>query len=318
MDIANISSNVTNSSKLPPHHLLSTEVQIMLAVEVSICIAGIIGNGLCMVTLLHSTQRHFGKTAFLVSLSISDILTLTVIMRHRLMKLTSSGFPGPLGWCNIMMWIGVSALHMSSTGVALFTIHRVKCMYYPKVNSNSLRKKNSIKGLVICWAMTLILFSPLIIAYEPSMVCKIVPEWNWFAAVFRPIVQLILANILTDIIIVIGNAAVIFRAIQMAHNIRSMSVAMPQASTSMPETESQEEPYNTVIRTCLGLGFFHVLTTLPSAIFLIGWHHPAQQLTVLSLSVYFLGTVNYAGNFVVYMMVSKNFRNTIGTMFSWW
>ena len=299
-------------------HLLSLEMKIILAVEISVCIAGTIGNVLCMVILLHPTQRHFRKTPYLVSLSISDIITLNGFLQMRLVDFTATGLPGPLGWCNINYWVTVSALHMSSTAVVLFTMHRVLCLYYPKAHPRLLSKKTSIIGLVTCWVMTLALFAPLLLTYKSSMVCEFVPGWEWFDYDFRSIVQLIWAHVLTDFILITGNIAIIIRVFRIRRNLRGISVTSPR-SQSIPSTQRQEEPYKNVMRTCLGLGVFHVLTTLPSGILIVVWGfrdvERAAYVDVLPMALFLMSTVNYAGNFLVYMVLSKTFRDTFKIMF---
>ena len=315
-------SNITSClemTEIPPHvHLLSLEMKIILAVEISLCIAGTIGNVLCMVILLHPTQRHFRKTPYLVSLSISDITTLNGFSQMRLVDFTATGLPGPLGWCNINYWVTVSALHMSSTAVVMFTMHRVLCLYYPKANTRLLSKKTSIIGLITCWVMTLAVFAPLLLTYKSSMVCEFVPEWEWFDYDFRPIVQLIWANVLTDIIIFIGNIAIIIRVFRIRRNLRDISVTSPR-SQSLPSTQRQDEPYKNVMRTCLGLGVFHVLTTLPSMILIVDWGlrdvERASYFDALPMALLLLATVNYAGNFLVYIVLSKKFRETFKIIF---
>ena len=258
-------------TEIPSHvHLPSLEMNINLAVEIYVCIAGTIGNVLCMFILLHPTQRHFRKSPYLVSLSISDIITLNGFLQKRLVDVTATGLPGPLGWCNINYWVTMSALHMSSTAVVLFTMHRVLCLYYSKANPRLLSKKTSIIGLITCWVMTLALFAPFLLTYKSSMVCESVPEWERFDYDFRPIVQLIWANVLTDIIIFIGNIAIIIRVFRIRRNLRDISVTSPR-SQSIPSTQRQNEPYKNVMRTCLGVGVFHVLTTLPIVIFMVDW-----------------------------------------------
>ena len=299
-------------------HLLSLEMKIFLAMEISVCIAGTIGNVLCMVILLHPTQRHFKKTPYLVSLSISDITTLNGFLHMRLVNFTATGLPGPLGWCNISYWVTVSALHMSSTAVVLFTMHRVLCLYYPKANPRLSSKKTSIIGLITCWVMTLALFAPLLLTYKSSMVCEFVPEWEWFDNDFRLIVQLIWTNVLTDIILITGNIAIIIRVFRIKRNLRGTSVTSPR-SQSIPPTQRREEPYNNVMRTCLGLGVFHVLTTLPSMILMVDWAlrdvERAAYFDVLPMALLLLATVNYAGNFLVYIVLSKKFRETFKILF---
>ena len=122
-----------------------------------------------------------------------------------------------------------------------------------------------IKGTTISfselWILTFALYSPTLFAMKSSHECIAVPGWRWFAVYYRPLLQLIISGIVPDTTILIGNVAIIVKITRVKNQIRD----------TIAVRNSQDEPYNRVIGTCLGLGMFHLVTTLPVMTKLVIW-----------------------------------------------
>ena len=302
----NISINDTDD-----HFEIPNEVRVLWMIELGVCIAGILGNVLSLVILFHSTQRMLNKTPYLVSLALSDIVTLVAIFGQRLPILTGDHLPGFLGWCNVNFVTVLTGLTMSSLAVAQFTIHRVISLYRPTIKYGFMSLKGAIISLSVLWVLTLALYSPTLFAMKSSHECIAVPGWRWFAVYYRPLLQLIISGIVPDTTILIGNAAIIVKISRVKNQIRD----------TIAVRASQDEPYNRVIGTCLGLGVFHLVTTLPVMTQLVIWgirgfYTIEDVYSVLPTSLYLVATFNYAGNFILYMLITQSFRSTLKDIFS--
>ena len=306
-----LSSNTSNNATTDPFEI-PKEVRIIWMIELGVCIAGSLGNILCLGVLFHSSQRGCRKTPYLVSLAISDILTLFAIFGQRLLILTGDHLPGFLGWCNVNYLIIVVALTMSSLTVTLFTIHRVISLYWPLVKHGFISTKGAIISLATLWVITCVLHSPVLYVLKPTHQCIIVPGWQWFALYYRPLVQLISSVIISDTAILAGNVAIIVKLFGVKDLRRAMCTNV--------SVRSQDEPYNSVIRMCLCLGLFHLVTTLPGMIQQVIWgisrsYTNEDVFSVLPMGLYLLATFNYAGKFILYMGFAPSFRRTLKNMF---
>ena len=256
--LRNTSINATTDSFEIPK-----EVRMIWTIELGVCIAGSLGNILCLGVLFHSSQRGIGKTPYLVSLAISDILTLFAIFGQRLLLLTGDHLPGFLGWCNVNYFVIVAALTMSSLTVALFTIHRVISLYWPLVKHGFMSIKGAIISLSTLWIITVALYLPVLFSLKPTYQFILVPGWLWCDLYYRPLVQLITTAIISDPTILVGNVAIIVKLSLVKDQRRDTGTDM--------SLRSQDEPYTSVIRVCLCLGLFHLVTTLPGMALQVIW-----------------------------------------------
>ena len=302
----NISINDTDD-----HFEIPNEVRVLWMIELGVCIAGILGNVLSLVILFHLTQRMLNKTPYLVSLALSDIVTLVAIFGQRLPILTGDHPPGFLGWCNVNLATVLTGLTMSSLAVAQFTIHRVISLYRPTIKYGFMSLKGAIISLSVLWVLTFALYSPTLFAMKSSHEYIAVPGWRWFAVYYRPLLQLIISGIVPDTTILIGNVAIIVKITRVKNQIRD----------TIAVRASRDEPYNRVIGTCLGLGVFHLVTTLHVMTQFVIWgirgfYTIEDVYSVLPTSLYLVATLNYAGNFILYMLITRSFRATLKDIFS--
>ena len=306
-----LSSNTSINATTDPFEI-PKEVRILWKIELGVCIAGSLGNILCLGVLFHSSQRGFRKTPFLLSLAISDIVTLFAIFGQRLLFLTGDHLPSFLGWCNVNYFIILVALTMSSFTVALFTIHRMISLYWPLVKHGFMSTKGAIISLSTLWVTTSALYSPVLFSLKPTYQCILVPGWRWCALYYRPLVQLITSVIISDPAILAGNVAIIIKLIWVKDQRRD--------SRTNVSLRSQEEPYNSIIRICPCLGLFHLVTTLPGMVQQVIWgiggsYTNKDVFSALPMGLYLLATFNYAGNFILYMGFAQSFRLTLENMF---
>ena len=306
----NTSNNHSKESCEIPHG-----VRAIWMIESGVSIAGLFGNVLSLAVLLHASQRHFLKTPYLLSLTISDILTLLVILKDRIQFLIGDHLPGFLGWCNVSNLIILTGLTMSSLAVALFTIHRIIVLHQPLTTNRFMSLAGANTLLLILWVTTFGLYVPAIFAITPSYECIAVIGWEWFGLYYRPIVKMVSSGIIPDSIIFIGNVSIVVR---LRHLKSQLSDTVERNSGPVEsESRSQGEPYNAAIGICLGLGLFHLLTTLPLKTKLVIWgitgnqYFRAEVSTVLPACLYFLATLNHAGNFILYMILTRSFRHTL-------
>ena len=306
-----LSSNTSINDTTDPFEI-STEVRILWTMELGVCIAGILENILCLVVLLHSSQRRLRKTPYLASLAISDIVTLLAIFGQRLFILTGDHLPGFLGWCNVNYLIILTGLTMSSLTVALFTLHRAISLYWPLIKYGLMSIKGAIISLSVLWVITFALYSPVLFSLKPTHQCVAVPGWQWLALYYRPLVQLITSVIISDTTILAGNVAIIVKLFWVKDLRRDTGKNV--------SLRSQEEPYNSVIRMCLCLGLFHLVTTLPGMVQQVIWgisgsYTNEEVFSVIPMGLYLLATLNYAGNFILYIGFAPSFRLTLDNMF---
>ena len=310
-----LSSNTSINATKDPFEI-PTEVRMIWTIELGVCIAGILGNILCVAVLFHSSQRRLRKTPYLVSLAISDIMTLFEIFEQRLFILTGFHVPGFWGWCNVNYFTILTGLTMSSLTVALFTIHRAIALYWPLINSGFMSTKGAIIALSVLWVITFTLYSPVLFSLKPTYQCVAVPGWEWLALYYRPLVQLITSVIISDTATLAGNVAIIVK-LNWAKDKR-------RDSCTKDSLRSLDEPYNSIIRMCLCLGMFHLVTTLPGMVQQVIWgisgsYSNEEVFSALPMGLYLLATVNYAGNFILYIGLAPSFRLTLNNMFCcWW
>ena len=272
-------------------------------------------NVLSLAVLLHASQRHFLKTPYLLSLAISDILTLIVILKDRIQFIIGDHLPGFLGWCNVSNLIILTGLTMSSLAVALFTIHRIIVLHQPLTTNRFMSMAGANTLLLILWMATFGLYIPAIFAITSSYECIAVTGWEWFGLYYRPIVKLVSSGIIPDSIIFIGNVFIVVRL----RRLKSQLIDTMESNSGPvgSESRSRSEHYNAAIGICLGLGVFHLLTTLPLKTKLVIWgikghqYFRAEVLTVLPACLYFLATLNHVGNFILYMILTRSFRHTL-------
>ena len=305
-----LSSNTSINTTTDPFEI-PKEVRLLWKIELGVCIAGSLGNILCLGVLFHSSQRGFRKTPYLVSLAISDIVTLFAIFGQRLLILTGDHLPGFLGWCNVNYLIILLALTMSSLTVALFTIHRVISLYWPLIKYGFMSIKGAVISLSVLWVITFALYSPVLFSLKPTYQCVAVSGWEWFALYYRPLAQLITSVIISDTTILAGNVAIIIKLFWVRDLRRDTGTNV--------SLRSQDETYNSVIRMCLCLGLFHLVTTLPGMVQQVIWaisgsYTNEDVFSVLPMSLYLLATFNYAGNFILYIAFAPSFRITLNKM----
>ena len=289
---------------------LSPDVYLTLFIEFVISILGMVANLTCFFILLHPTQRHLTKTPFLISLAISDILILYfAIFQSRLYMLFGVYVPGVLGWCNVAYFISLSAYSLSALAVALFTVSRALAIYKPMEYGTILPKKTIMLGLPFIWIVVFLIHTPYLMAAYPYNTCQSVTGWTWVHQYFRPVTQLLLANIFPDTVIFVGNVCIVCRL----HKLKQRLLV------TMPPSSSTDEPYNATIAMCMGLGVFHVITTLPVMVNIIvvtARNTPFKdQLHVFGLLLYLMATLNYSVNFILYMVHSQSFRQTLKIIF---
>ena len=239
---------------------------------------------------------------------------LIVILKDRIHFLVGDHLPGFLGWFYISNIIILTWLMISNLAVALFTIYRIIALHQPLTTNRLMSMAGANTLLLMLWVTTFGLYVPAIFAITSSYECIAVIAWEWFGLYFRLIVKLFASGIIPDSIIFIGNVSNVVRLRRLKSQLTD--TADINSGPVESESRSQVEPYNAAIGICLGLGVFHLLTTLPLKTKLVIWgikgnqYLRAEVSTVLPACLYFLATVNHAGNFIFYMILTRSFQHT--------
>ena len=288
-----------------PRTFSLTELSLMYT-EIVIAIIGIIGNFLCLIVLLHSSQRHQVKTPYSIVLAISDILLLSfTVLTSRLWRITGFAVPGAMGWCNIRLFIGCSAITVSGHAVALFTVNRAISVCKPWKLKSLMPTRTVLILLCLICLVSLGLHVPYLFGLKPVAKCVANRDHAWVVDDYRPILQLTYMGCVPDAIIVLGNMIIVKRLYHIRRNV-------PQRITVGGDA------YAPVLGTCVALGVFHITTRLPLMVILT--YELATRTSVahpIYRSCLLLTTVNHAGNFVLYIMMSPSFRQTLKALLTW-
>ena len=297
-----------NESLCDFHPNLPLRIQIILYVELVISVVGVLGNLLCIIILCHRSQRHLVKTPFLVSVAVSDMLILCfVVFMPRLKYMFGLMVPGPLGWCNIGYFVGFGAIGISGCSLGLFTVNRALSVNMPLKYMTMMPARMNLGLLFSVWTISLALHVPCLLATEADACCIFVKDYEWVIQQYRPVLQLTVMSFLPITVIVLGNVSIAYRLCQMRHSCSERPV----------KDTSRDDPYGPVVGMCVGLGVFHVLTRLPLLVYIV--EHTVSECThsdqLYSSISYLFSTINHAGNFVIYTMLSPTFRKTMKLIF---
>ena len=297
-------NNFSNASEPSPDAL--AQIHIIHIIELVVASIGLLGNIVCLVVLLHRSQRHLANTPYLISLATSDFLLVYFnTFTTRLKSVTGLNIPGPLGWCGVRFFMGYSCITISSLVMALFTLNRMLAAYVPSKNMTLMPIKRTIVILFFLWLSVLGLHVPYLLVYEPDGICVEVAGLSWVLSYYSPILRLSIMGFLPDVIILVGNLAIVFKIYHLKHARSGMSL----------KASPQDDRYNTAIVTCLWLGTFHVVTRAP-LLSNIAYQEiatsPASDIyLVVSETFYLFAIFNHSVNFILYIVINPSFRKTL-------
>ena len=294
-----VENNTANGTSRPETPELPKDIYVLYIIKMGMAMTGLLANLLCFTTLLHHTQRPLNKTPHLISLAVSDFIFLwsfPIMVRSRYI---GNEPPGP-GWCNVVNYIGLVMLTVSNINLMLFTSGRMISVYYPTKVTSILTRRNTCISIALLWTVTPAVYIPVLLAYLPSWPCKVVPGWKWAARYYGPYIQLVIANAIPDTVLFVANIAIVVRIGRIRR--RNSTLSISSAATQ------RDERYSSVIGVCIGLGIFHLITTLPVMLDISIFRKPGTVPGLYHFVLNAMATTNHACNFVLYMALSESFR----------
>lgn len=163
-------------------------------------------------------------------------------------------------------------------------------------------KKRSVLAIVIILTIITALLMPALFAFKSSTDCVV--SNNRFSLTYAiyisPILVLLVANVIPDVVFFFGNIVIIIRV----HRLRNEITGRNQTSDATSQGR--------VTRTSVTLSLTHLLLTLPLILHSyilqrqIGSHSDTAKKVLLSLS-----TANFGGNILIYLATSQVFRQEL-------
>ena len=185
----------------------------------------------------------------------------------------------------------------------VFTINRALSVCMPLKVASLMPTRTTITLLGLIYVVSLGLHTPYILFLEAAVSSAHDDDQRWLLQKYHPIMQLTVMGYIRDVIIVLGNIVIVIRTCQFKRN-RAGKVT------------SGTDFCSPVVRTCVGLGIFPIVTRLPLMASLTYDTIADGAVSQLMKRCYLLlSTVNNAGNFILYIMLSPSFRESMKTMF---
>ena len=303
-------NNVTEPLESFQNDQLTKFKNAMGKVGFFVAIVGMMANLMCLLVLLHPTQRQCKRNSFLISLVISDCLLLYFAgLSTYLRMLRDISMPGFLGQCNVENYFILTTACLSNIMIALFTLSRALIVYIPTKYDEVISKKLINTAIPLIWIVILLIQTPHLVKLEWEKDCLDGSNWNSVYRYYRHIMQIGLAHVIPDTIIFTGNLAIISKLYKGRY----------RGHDGMFESGPRGEPSRSIVGTCIGLGMCHLLMTLPFLVLILLQRTTDlpqdDQFYIIYTIFYLLMTANHAINFILYMMLSRSFRETLNSMF---
>ena len=119
-------------------------------------IAGVLGNGLVVVSLMMDKKWQTATSSFLVSLGISDLVFLLICVPYELMMRLSSAWSGGMALCKIagfveMMTASASVLNLAAVSVERWFFDMCHSLRLKSLKLQSLEHRRLIADLTMCY-----------------------------------------------------------------------------------------------------------------------------------------------------------------------
>lgn len=296
-----------------------------------IVIAGILGNILNLIVL----RKPFLKSCtrlFLIALASSDLsVMVTVIpMVFRLNKYHSNSFEIAYFYAHIELFITNVFISASVLIVVCLTIERYFSVCRPTTFKSIHTKRNAKTGIAWCYIFAILVSLPLIIFKKVCIINKFDNSWIlwefeentfvtnnvywtvylWFSEIFIRIGPCIILAILNILIIKkFRKVAAKRRALLMSVTFNNVTDNLQNRKRSIKSSKLQLEKKLGALLQAIVVLFFVTMT--PSSILSLVYsetHEPVFGFQIFRATANNLELSNFALNFYVYFLCSREFR----------
>lgn len=152
-------------------------LSVVIVVHLFIIIFGILGNSLIIYLVLFEQQLRNVRNAFMVNLTISNILLVTVCSPSFLVSISYNGWMMGKFWCKFLHSIQIVIILVSAFSIMMIAIDRWMFIVY----SRSRQLKGKDVGFIVCgiWLISILLSVPMFMArntmklYDESIIAMI-------------------------------------------------------------------------------------------------------------------------------------------------
>ncbi len=211
--------------------------------------------------------------------------------------------PAFVNSCSVRQFILTVSTHLGGICVIGVTIDRFIAVYFPfKAKIINTRRNASIVLLTVA-ACILALYVPMLVASNPN--CSIKPQYELYMNTIVVITSFVVYTYGPVIVLFCANIAIIIKL--------QVSSSFKKRAHSRSESSDQ----NRIIASVLSVSILYVICQLPYTVLLSLRAHAGYRLppgvlgAILSDGSRMLMVANHAINFFLYILTSKNFKNTM-------
>lgn len=293
-----------------------------------ICVLGIVGDITSFLVFVCTSFRYQPCSQYLAALTFVD----TLFLFSQLIGSTMTFFPALAltpGYCNVMVYMSYVCSFLSAWYVVFMMIERYIAVCHPFRRSAISNKKKSIALVVAMMVLSLILYSHSVFITSKSAIgspCGVSGDYYDFISIFT-YVDAILVFVIPFLAIVCLNLRIIFtvRKFRLQNNRLNHSIRRLQRYHNADRTLSLAQVRSTKMLVWVSSVF--IILHLPSytarlyGLVLQKIHgsnisESSQfRFQVAQHICQFLYYLNFAIDFIVYVMTSNNFRRNVSRSF---
>ena len=164
-----IECSANETFRVDAQRILRSDVeQLVINIQPAICLFGLLTNITFLVVIFRTKTMHTNTNAYLVNLSIADLIYListTIIEQvtgHTSPFTRDQGWLGPAG-CYITTFLYYLTFYTSILLVTVISFERYLAVCYPFVHRRMASKGRTNKTIFVCWVMSALLSIPLMV-----------------------------------------------------------------------------------------------------------------------------------------------------------
>ncbi|CAG5130372.1 unnamed protein product [Candidula unifasciata] len=289
-----------------------------------ICVLGIIGDITSFLVFVCTSFRYQPCSQYLAALTFVDTLFLFSQLISSMMTFFPALALAP-GYCNVMVYMSYVCSFLSAWYVVFMMIERYIAVCHPFRTSAISNKKKSIVLVAAMMVLSLMLYSHSVFTTSKSTQgnpCEVSRDYYDFISIFT-YVDAILVFVIPFLAIVCLNLRIIFtvRKFRLQHNRLNHSIRRLQRYHNADKTLSLAQVRST--KMLVWVSSIFILLHLPSYVARL-YGLVLQKLQGGNISessrfrfmvaqhiCQFLYYLNFAIDFIVYVMSSNNFRRNV-------
>ena len=296
---------------------------IRSVLSVFVCSLGIMGNAIAFCVTCRKSMRSTSSFLFLSILSVVDLLTLAFYLLHTLNRYYMNNILDSSVYCKTADYFYFTAKYTSVWTVVAITTERFLVIRYPLQSATMRRRRLHIMAAVSLIFLMSIFNLPILWYFELKQDRKVCgynyDDYREFLQVWSWVSEGCIYAYVPIIILVTLNSLIIHFV---SKSLSSRKESARNRNDSIISGKCAHAHEKQVTRMVMAVSFTFILTTLPIAILQPVEHVYLDKNDVVNYATFamvgyltqFLGLLNHAVNFLLYLVAGERFRKEFRDM----